>query len=62
MKHYLWQQQSWQDFQRYYDSTATLKLLSKARFLQGELLGKIASLDLHLQTEAETEILVAETV
>jgi Fic family protein len=62
MRHYIWQQQNWQDFQRHYDSTATLKLLTKARFLQGELLGKIASLDLHLKTEAETEILVTETV
>jgi Fic family protein len=62
MKRYIWQRPNWQEFQNYHDSIAVLKLLAKARFLQGELLGKIACLDLHLKTEAETEILVAETV
>jgi Fic family protein len=62
MRHYIWQKQNWQDFHRHRDSAEMLKLLAKARFMQGELLGKINSLDLHLQTEAETEIIVAETV
>jgi Fic family protein len=60
MSGYLWQNPNWQDFR--YEQGELVCALSKARFLQGELLGKIRSLDLRLQTEAQTEILIAETM
>jgi Fic family protein len=62
MKRYLWQNPGWQDFQAHYDQGALISLLSRARFLQGELLGKIASLDLQPRMETQGEILIAETV
>ncbi|GHV73531.1 hypothetical protein AGMMS49940_08330 [Spirochaetia bacterium] len=62
MKRYLWQNPDWQDFQVHYDQGTLINLLSQARFLQGELLGKIASLDLQLRTETQGEILIAETL
>jgi Fic family protein len=60
MKRYIWQNQNWQDFK--YDKGCLTNLLSKARFLQGQLLGKISSLDIKLQTEAQSEILIEETI
>lgn len=60
MKRYIWQNQNWQNF--VYDKSFLTNLLSKARFLQGVLLGKISSLDIKLQTEAQSEILIEETI
>ena len=60
MKKYLWQNQNWQNFQ--YDKEAISDLLSKARFVQGELLGRVSALDIKFQTEAQSEILIEEAV
>jgi Fic family protein len=59
---YLWQNKNWQDFNSHFDKRALADLLPRARFLQGELLGKIGSLDLQLRTEAQSEILIAEVL
>jgi Fic family protein len=62
VRHYIWQNNNWQDFNLQFDKGALLESLSQARFLQGALLEKIASLNLQLQREAQGEILVAETL
>jgi Fic family protein len=62
VRQYIWQNQHWQDFNSQFDKGALLEPLSRARFLQGALLEKIASLNLQLQTEAQSEILIAETL
>jgi Fic family protein len=62
MRHYIWQNEHWQNFNSQFDKGALLEPLSRARFLQGALLEKIALLNLQLQTEAQSEILIAETM
>ncbi|MDP2913681.1 MAG: Fic family protein [Candidatus Omnitrophota bacterium] len=57
---YIWEHKSWFDFK--YDNVALLKPLSGLRVLQGKLLGRIASLDIKLETEAQGAILVEEAV
>jgi Fic family protein len=57
---YIWERENWFDFK--YDNTVLLKPLSALRVLQGKLLGRIASLDIKLETEAQGAILVEETV
>lgn len=57
---YIWEHKNWFDFK--YDEKALLKPLSQLRVLQGKLLGRLASLDLKLETEAQADILVEETV
>ncbi len=57
---YLWERKNWFDFE--YDNAAVLKQLSRLRVLQGELLGRIASLDLKLETEAQGAVLVEEAI
>ena len=57
---YIWERENWFDFK--YDNAALLKPLSGLRVLQGKLLGRIASLDIKLETEAQGAILVEETV
>lgn len=57
---YIWERKQWFDFK--YDDTALLKPLSELRVLQGKLLGRIASLDIKLETEAQRAILVEEAV
>jgi Fic family protein len=59
MKKYIWQTKNWQSFQ--YDRTRLSELLTQARFAQGELLGKMSALDLQLQTESQSAILIKET-
>ncbi|MDR1695449.1 MAG: Fic family protein [Endomicrobium sp.] len=60
MKKYLWQSQDWQNFK--YDKEAVSGILSKARFIQGKLLGRVSALDIKFQTEAQSEILIEEAV
>ncbi|MDR0823099.1 MAG: DUF4172 domain-containing protein [Endomicrobium sp.] len=60
MKKYLWENSNWQDFEC--DNSKIMGLLSKARFLQGELIGKVSALDIKLQKETQSEILVEETI
>lgn len=57
---YIWQCKKWFDFK--YDEAVLLEPLSQLRVLQGKLLGRAASLDLKLETEAQAGILVEETI
>jgi len=57
---YIWETKNWFDFK--YDKAVLLKPLGELRTLQGKLLGRVASLDLKLETEAQADILVEETV
>lgn len=57
---YIWEGKNWFDFK--YDDAALLKPLSRLRVLQGKLLGRAASLDIKLETEAQGAILVEEAV
>ncbi|MDR1453987.1 MAG: DUF4172 domain-containing protein [Candidatus Margulisbacteria bacterium] len=60
MRRYIWQNKNWQNFAPAGPELA--ELVARARFLQGQLLGKISSLTLRLQTEAQGELLLAETL
>lgn len=60
MKKYLWEFKNWFNFK--YDETIVLKPLSRLRGLQGKLLGRIASLNVKLETEASGAILLEEAV
>ena len=60
MRQYIWQNKNWQNFAPAGQGLA--ELIAQARFLQGQLLGKISALDLRLQTEAQGELLLAETL
>jgi len=57
---YIWERKNWFDFK--YDNAVLLKPLSELRILQGKLLGRLASLDIKLETEAQGAILVEEAV
>jgi len=57
---YIWERRDWFDFT--YDEAALLRPLSELRKAQGMLLGKTASLDLKLETEAQAAVLVEEAV
>lgn len=57
---YIWENKNWFDFQ--YDEAKLLKPLGQFRVLQGKLLGRIASLDIKLETEAQGAVLVEEAV
>ncbi|MDO8525246.1 MAG: Fic family protein [Candidatus Omnitrophota bacterium] len=57
---YIWEHKSWFDFK--YDEAALLNPLSGLRVLQGKLLGRVASLDIRLETEAQANVLVEEAV
>lgn len=57
---YMWERTNWFDFK--YDDSELLKPLSNLRVLQGKLLGRVASLDIKLETEARGTVLVEEAV
>ena len=57
---YIWERKNWFDFK--YDDATLLKPLSRLRVLQGKILGRVASLDIKLETEAQGAVLVEETV
>ena len=57
---YIWERKNWIDFK--YDEAVLLEPLSQLRVLQGKLLGRAASLDLKLETEAQAGILVEEAI
>lgn len=57
---YIWEREDWYDFK--YDNDALFKPLSELRGLQGRLLGRIASLNIKLETEAQGAILVEEAI
>ncbi|MDR0910187.1 MAG: DUF4172 domain-containing protein [Spirochaetaceae bacterium] len=62
MKEYLWQKPDWQEMKIDYGDGKLAELLAEARFAQGQVLGKIASLDLHAQLEAESRVLISEAL
>jgi len=57
---YIWERKEWFDFK--YDEAVLLKPLSQLRVLEGKLLGQVASLDIKLETEAQADVLVEETI
>lgn len=57
---YLWERKNWFDFK--YDHAALLKPLSDLKVLQGKLLGRVACLDIRLETEAQASVLAEEAV
>lgn len=57
---YIWESKTWFDFK--YDKANLLKPLSELRVLQGKLLGRVSSLGIKLEAEAQADILVEEAV
>ena len=57
---YIWEHKDWFNFR--FDNKALLKPLSELRGVQGKLLGRVASLDIKLESEAQGAILVEEAV
>jgi Fic family protein len=57
---YLWESKNWFGFK--YDKADLLKPLSELRVLQGKLLGRVASLGIKLENEAQADVLVEEAV
>ncbi len=57
---YIWERKNWFNFE--YDEAVLLVPLSRLRVLQGKLLGRVASLDIKLETEAQAVVLTEETV
>jgi Fic family protein len=57
---YIWERKNWFDFKL--DEAVLLAALSRLRVLQGKLLGRVASLGLKLETEAQAAVLVEEAV
>ncbi len=57
---YIWERKKWFDFK--YNKAALLAPLSLLRVLQGKLLGRAASFDIKLGTEAQAMVLVEEAV
>ena len=57
---YIWEHKNWFDFK--YDESVLLKPLSGLRVLQGKLLGRVVSLGIKLETEAQAQVLVEEAV
>lgn len=62
MQTYLWQSAGWQKDCRRCSKEALTELLSRARFLQGEVLGKVCGLDLNLRGETAGKVLIEETL
>ena len=60
MKTYIWQNPEWCNLK--YDAKSLIEPLANTRKIQGNLLGKIAQLNLNQETEAEAEVLVEEAV
>jgi len=57
---YIWNQKNWPLFK--WQNDELISILSRARFLQGELLSKVRSLGLDKNNDSVSEILVEETV
>lgn len=57
---YIWKQKDWPQFK--WQSEELISSLSRARFLQGELLSNVRSLGLDRSSESISEILVEETI
>jgi len=57
---YIWERKNWHDFR--YDNELLLKPLGRLRVMQGKLLGRIESLGIKLETQAQGAVLVEEAV
>jgi Fic family protein len=57
---YIWERRNWHAFA--YDKAVFLEPLSRLRVAQGKLLGRVASLDIDLETEAQASVLVEEAM
>jgi Fic family protein len=57
---YVWQQEAWPNFT--WDSDVLLNHLSKARLAQGKLISKIQLLGVDFNLEAQSELLIEETI
>jgi Fic family protein len=57
---YIWQRENWSHFR--WKSEPLLPLISRARFVQGELLTKVANLGFKLNREARADVLTEEAV
>lgn len=57
---YIWQNANWPELK--WDSASVLPLLSKARYMQGRLLGSVKHLGFKLASEATADILTEEAV
>jgi len=57
---YIWERKKWFDFTC--DDSVLIKPLGELRVLQGKLLGRVAALDLKLETEAQAGVLVEEAI
>ena len=59
---YIWQENNWFDFK--YDKKKLMEPLAKARYVQGNLLGRISALNIESKTfiEAQAEVLIEEAL
>ncbi len=57
---YIWQLKNWPNFK--WDSKKLIKPLGKARICQGKLISRVSAIGMDLGQEAQTEILVEETI
>lgn len=57
---YIWERENWFDFE--YDESVLFKPLGRLRVLQGKLLGRVMSIGLQLETQAQADVLVEEAV
>lgn len=60
MNTYIWQKKNWPALS--WNTDALLTPLGKCRLLQGRLLSKVAGVGLHMEYQAQAEILVEETM
>lgn len=60
MTHYIWQKKQWPLFS--WDAEAIIDNLSRCNFKRGQLLGRVASLGLAHNLEAQAEVLAAEVL
>ena len=60
MKQYIWQREEWPHFT--WDNETLLPHLGECRLMQGRLLGRLETLGLNLDRQAQADILVEETV
>ena len=57
---YIWEHKNWFDFK--YNKATLIQPLGHLRMLQGKLLGRVTSLDIKLESEAQGAVLVEEAV
>ena len=60
MVKYIWQEKKWPNFT--WDNSSLINALSRCNFKRGQLLGRMTSLGMGLNLEAQAEVLVAEVL